>query len=287
MKWLQKIFKHSLFTSLCAAALTTQSFIFFKLPIHYNYIAFVFFATVAAYNSYWLTSIIPANKEQQLINLLLTKKIEIALIALSSSLAFYFLIQSGANLLYTLFAIALYAGYSCFLFLRKPERLFALFVFYFLKTGLLSACWVLLCSVMALQENAIGLELSIIYHCYIFFFVLLLCLIFDKRDVSIDEIENLHLKTINTKLKALMQVGEITCFLVIAMAAITFTYIGVFNVLFAGLFFIPLLVYLFWLTIKSKTKQGYYFYYFWVDGSMLFSCLLLIVLNRFWLFIQA
>ena len=56
MKWLHFILSHSIFVAFCAAAMCFQTAILLQLQTDYWLLSFVFFATLASYNSYWLLS---------------------------------------------------------------------------------------------------------------------------------------------------------------------------------------------------------------------------------------
>jgi hypothetical protein len=275
MKWLKYFFEHSLFTALCAAALTWQRFLFFSEKINWQYIAFVFFATVAAYNSYWLLSLVVKKKQNAFLTVLKNKIKQVLLIIISTIVCIYFLQTSTINPLLCWLGLLLYGCYAGFLIITKPKNLPALFIFYFIKTAALSLTWLLLTTINILQKPLLPGYSITVYCSFVFFFVLLLCIIFDKRDVTVDRIENLHLQTTSLQLKRLMLLGEVVCYVILVACSIYFVYTAQLS-LAAGLcYFTAFYAYLLWLTLQSAKIRGYYFYYFLVDGSMLVSSALL------------
>src|SRR4051812_49049122 len=56
MRWLHFIFSHSIFISVCAAALCFQTSLLFNISPDINIYLLVFFSTLCSYNFYWLLS---------------------------------------------------------------------------------------------------------------------------------------------------------------------------------------------------------------------------------------
>lgn len=101
--------------------------------------------------------------------------------------------------------------------------------------------------------------------------MLMLCIIFDKRDVEIDKIRGLQsLATTTTPAVLHLLAGVIIiCYLVVVYLLHSFdiSTSQVTALMLSG--FVTMIVY-----IISLKKRGYLFYYFLVDGLMLFSALL-------------
>lgn len=101
--------------------------------------------------------------------------------------------------------------------------------------------------------------------------MLMLCIIFDKRDAVVDKIRGLHsLATditadkLSTIIIIVQTVYFMSCVYLLDEGA---TFPNVFGLVISGA--VLQLVYQ-----LSKRKQGYLFYYFVVDGLMFFSALL-------------
>jgi hypothetical protein len=100
--------------------------------------------------------------------------------------------------------------------------------------------------------------------------MLLLCIIFDSRDVAMDKIRGLHSMATDIKPSILKLIS-------IVMLASLFVfnfYMGVLGVnqkhVIALQISVLSLIVCYFLSLK---KQGYFFYYFFVDGLMLFSAI--------------
>ncbi len=104
-----------------------------------------------------------------------------------------------------------------------------------------------------------------------FLFMLVLCIIFDNRDIAVDKIRGLH--SLSTDVKPfLMQLIVLTCFVLLVVINLLFYKYqgGLFQMMALQLStVITLLVYFF-----SWKKRSYFFYYFIVDGMVFLSALL-------------
>jgi hypothetical protein len=277
-KLIDIFFSHSVFIAVCACCLTAQGYVFFNLTIDKLYLITVFFGTLAAYNAYWLLSKIdhPKNAFAILFGKLNTSQVYLTLLA-SLVACISSIFASGMPLLFILAGSVLYFLYSSFLALKKPNTLLGLFLYYFIKTASLSACWVIATVCLPLFNIIENALIFWMYAGIIFFFMLELCLIFDKRDVSIDSIAHLHINSTNKAMKYLMFLGEFVC-----AAALIFSFIILLDenmfqlaqvIVFGGL----VCAGMFTLHLLSHKKRGYYFYYFWVDGMMIFSFILMLL----------
>lgn len=141
-----------------------------------------------------------------------------------------------------------------------------------LKTILLAFSWTIITTLVPQQISilAMGPTASLIFISR-WLFMLMLCIIFDKRDAIIDKMRGLQsLATVTRPLVLHYLFGLV--FLgymgvTLAMYACQVTLPQVIALAVAGV--VTLFVY-----ISSLQKRGYLFYYFIVDGLMFFSALL-------------
>jgi branched-subunit amino acid transport protein len=139
----------------------------------------------------------------------------------------------------------------------------------FLKTVLLAFTWTYV-TVMIPVQQAVDLSnysVALLFTAR-FLFMLMLCIIFDSRDISVDKINSLRSLATDVSKKTLQFIMA-TVFTVYLCAGVLLRNhfhdtAQVIAFLITGL----LTVIVYRLSLK---KQGYFFYYFVVDGMMLFS----------------
>ena len=104
-----------------------------------------------------------------------------------------------------------------------------------------------------------------------FLFMLMLCILFDNRDITVDKVHGLHSLATDLSPKTMQWLIYIVFALLFALNFFLGSY-GVTGRQVAALQLsaaATLMVY-----FLSKKKQGYFFYYFIVDGMMLLMVLL-------------
>jgi 4-hydroxybenzoate polyprenyltransferase len=140
-----------------------------------------------------------------------------------------------------------------------------------LKTFLLAFTWAYVTVFLPLQKNYLQLSSTECIVCtWSFLFMLILCIIFDNRDKRVDKIRGLH------SLATVLQPAQLR-----VVIYLIFTILFAVNFLYAHYGITPaqsialhistlalLAVYFY-----SLKKRTYLFYYFMVDGMMLFSAL--------------
>ncbi|MEP6711863.1 MAG: hypothetical protein ABJA37_05595 [Ferruginibacter sp.] len=267
MRWLRFILSHSVFISLCAAALCLQTNVLLHItPDHYIY-GFVFFATLSSYNFYWLISKFSFSKERALT--LFFKK--------NLSYIFMFVV-AGVGMVYCIYFIQYiykYAGIAIVLTLLYSLPLWP-FKFAklarkagFLKTTLLSFTWayvtIIIPSIPVLHTESLPIASLFIAR---FFFMLMLCIIFDMRDMAIDKMHALHSLATDTSRRSLQMIMLFVFILYILAGFFVRNYFKE-NAQLIAFAVTGLMVYVVY-TLSLK-KQGYFFYYFLVDGLMLLS----------------
>lgn len=269
MKWLHFILSHSFFISICAFFLGWQSYILLHIPVDFNVCLLIFFATLGSYNFYWLLSKYHFNDKRGLANFLV-KNISNVLVLLSATTGLFFLRHLVTGLLHEIIiAVLLTLAYSVPLwpvkslsFTRKAG---------FLKTVLLAFTWTYVTIFIPVSNASLtwSKPLLLLFTAR-FMFMLMLCIIFDSRDVAIDKIRGLSslATVIGRKTMGILIMVVLTLYLAAGLLLRLYFESGiqVFSFMLTGL--AVLLVYR-----LSLKKQGYFFYYFGVDGLMLFSAI--------------
>jgi 4-hydroxybenzoate polyprenyltransferase len=270
MRALHFILSHSIFIACCAVGLCFQTNVLLHIAHNEKLYGFIFFSTLCSYNFYWLLSKFYFSSRK--FNLLFIKKqFTFFLIFLVAAIGTsYFVLQLQSLLPYILIGIFFTLLYSLplwpFLFTKKLQHAG------FFKTILLSLTWTYVTTFLPMlnvsnSNSTPTLSLILLFGTR-FFFMLLLCIIFDTRDISIDKINGLHSLATDVSKKKLRIVIVFVYLLHIFIAllfcfyytnipqAIAFIFIGI----------------IFWMMYAQSLKnKSYVFYYFAVDGLMLLS----------------
>jgi hypothetical protein len=264
MRWLRLIFSHSVFVSICAAALTVHSAILLSVKPDFSLIALVFFCTLLSYNAYWIIS--RNSTEIGPWRLLGRKDIPgLSLLAISLAGAFYFFSQVW--FLWLPIAIAALLTVSYFLPVIFRGRTFFFQNAGPLKTILLAVAWSYVTVRLAVPAATfIPGNIMLVIMVQRFLFMLMLCIIFDFRDIKIDRVLHLHSLATNVSKRALNVIFflslsgfmVITFFLHHRLLCPVHTPVSAFSGLAAGALY-----------LAAWRPRGYFFYYFLVDGMML------------------
>jgi hypothetical protein len=271
MKWLFNfILSHSIFIAFCAAALSLQTLQLLALPINGYRLFFIFFATLYGYNAYWMVSRYNYSRPVSVPVFMQKNKTSfwvmlLALVGLLYCVTKVHLVMY--NIFFALFLLGLYA--IPVMPFRQPLLLKKAGI---LKTVILAFAWTIVTTLVPLQISFLkmGQPASLVFVNR-FLFMLLLCIIFDKRDAAVDKIRGLQ--SLATVIKP-MVLHYLFGLIFIAYIGFTFalganqvTIQQVIALMLAGIIALP--VY-----ILSLQKRGYLFYYFLVDGLMFFSAVL-------------
>jgi 4-hydroxybenzoate polyprenyltransferase len=275
MKFFHFVLSHSIFIAFCAVALCLQTNILLQIPHNAYLYGLIFGSTVCSYNFYWLLSKYYFSG----------RKLSPAFIKENFSYLLLFFV-SGTFMLFCLFKIPhlLYAVLvSVFLTLLYSLPLWPFrFTKYlqkwgFVKTLLLSFTWAFVTTIFPYKmihniPYIIGLQIALILlFISRFSFMVLLCILFDKRDTAIDKINGLRSIATDVSKIGLWYI-LIFVFAIFLCSSLYFCYS--FTSIYQLLVFVLLGV-LFWLLYALSLKEkGYVFYYFFVDGLMLLSGLL-------------
>jgi hypothetical protein len=265
MKWLHFILSHSIFIAVCAVALCFQTALLLHINLSFYLYAFIFFSTICSYNFYWLLS---ANAFAKKTIWLVLKQYYTNVIVL---------VLAGVGLLFSLLKIRELFPVICIgllLTLLYTVPLLPFKIFYtarkagLVKTILLAFTWAFVTVYIPYKQMPTAdLSTLVVLFNSRLLFMLMLCIIFDARDTNVDKIRGLQ--SLTTLLKP-VTVQNIMLAIFIAYIINGILYydelMQIIALLVTGAF--TAIVYL-----LSLKKQGYFFYYFLVDGLMLFSAI--------------
>lgn len=269
MRWLHFILSHSIFISLCAVALCYQTYTLLGLPSNNLVYLLVFSSTLCGYNGYWLLSKFYFNKSVSFRGFMTVNFSNVVLFILPIVSVLLCLYYDPAVLRFVVIAGVLTVLYTLPLLpgkWTKPPRNMG-----FIKTFLLALTWSYVTIVIPAQVSFYEIDLTfLLLFAARLLFMLMLCAIFDSRDSEMDKVRGL--KSLATDVnKRTLHVIMLSCFAlyIISGIALRFQFHSVAQMIsFVITGAMVLMVY--YLSLK---KQGYVFYYFVVDGLMLFSAL--------------
>lgn len=269
MRWLHFILSHSVFIALCATALCYQSYAVLHIKPENAVYIFVFFATLCSYNFYWLAGKFAYRKEKSLIRFIKINFSYFIVFLFSAAVT----LIAGSQLIFSLPLIILTASltflYSTPLWNKTASALAAKTGF--LKTIILALTWGIV-TVMFPAHNAIEASVLPVFLLLAarFFLMLMLCLIFDMRDIDVDKINAFHSLATDVSRKALMFIMATSFCLYVIAGLLVRMYMNDNKLLIAHLFTGMVVWIVYRLSIK---KQGYLFYYFLVDGLMMVAAI--------------
>lgn len=277
MRWLRFILSHSIFASLCAVALCYQTFTLLHIKPSGVFYAFVFFSTLSSYNFYWLLSKYSFGKKLPVKSFLQKNSIYILLFGAAGLGMLYCLFFIPNIRLHVATAIALTLAYTLPLwpfawakYLRSAGVL---------KTILLAFTWAYV-TVIIPAAPVLATETAAVLSLLVarFFFVGMLCVIFDRRDVKLDEAHAIH--SIATDLgKPKLNKLMLLAFIIYMAAGLLVRYLFSDSCQLAAFIVTGFVVG--WVYLLSLKPRGYLFYYFVVDGLMIFSAAATFVASLF------
>ena len=268
MRFLHFILSHSIFISLCAVSLCYQTYTLLHIDSNIIVYAFVFFATLSSYNFYWLLSKYRLSNFISIPDFVSINFSYLLLVGFAGAGMFFclYLLPSLINyaavavLLTLLYSLPLWPSFRYSVILRKAG---------FLKPVLLAFTWSFVTTIIPAAPVLSSSSATVISLLTArFFFMFLLCIIFDRRDANVDKINGLHSLATDVSrhiLKTLM----VLAFVIFIAAGLLFRYYFNDNAQLIAFFITGILIW--WVYRASLKKQGYVFYYFVVDGLMLFS----------------
>ena len=269
MNWIRFIFSYSLFIAVCALSLAFQAAILMDKPVNQFAYLLVFAATLCSYNFYW--AIAHWHNAKQF-NLRSFFKISLPNILIGFAAGIVVLIcvyQLPGVIPFLVPAGILTLAYSVPLWpVKLPVWIQRAG---FLKTMLLAFTWTYVTIFIPLHEHVhAGNKSLLLLFSTRFFFMLMLCIIFDSRDARADKIKALHSLATDVSRRSL----GIIMMLVFAGFLISGILLRYFystdQQMIAFIISGISMLIIYRLSLKDR---GYYFYYFLVDGMMLFTAL--------------
>lgn len=269
MKWLHFILSHSIFIAVCALALTFQTALLLQINIDLFVYGFIFFATLCSYNFYWILSKLSFATKADIPAVLKKQATGYLLLFISSAGLLYCLLKSAIPFYFVITALLLTVLYAIPLlpvsFLKFTRRAGVL------KTILLAFTWAYVTVIIPLQKDyglLSGTDLFIFSRRFLF--MLMLCIIFDSRDKDLDKIRGL--RSLATDLST-STLRALIYFIFILLFSSNFLFRNYGITLSQSIALQVSTLALLAVYFYSNKKQGYLFYYFFVDGMMLFSAL--------------
>lgn len=267
MRLLHFILSHSLFIALCALALCYQTACLLHFTIDFYLYAFVGFATLCSYNFYWMLGSYTLIRSSPLqfiqkhysnIFFFISAGV-IALVCAAHLRSLWILMMIAVGLTLT-YAVPL-MPFKWLHFTRRAG---------FLKPVVLSFTWAFVTVYLPCSTTDLEWQLVSLLFSSRFLFVLMLCIIFDNRDEQVDKVRGLHSLATDIKPSMLRYIMFLLFIAYLVNGILLRTYfheiLQIAALLITGV--LTLIVY-----VYSQRKQGYFFYYFLVDGLMLFSSL--------------
>lgn len=276
---LKKIFDFfifsSLFIAICAVLMVYQTAFLFHIQLPFALFGFVFSGSVCSYNFHWYLT--PPNIEQPSKKLkwnIANKSIHLVLFIaglIGSALFTFLLLNHWFWLGVTAFVTFLYSApkipYPFFSFLKKIA---------IGKTIFLALAWMHVTSLLPLVIVLKKLEPQHIWFVINrFFFIYAICILFDYRDIEIDR--KAGIKSLITYLNKSgvdwLFWGSMTIFLITSFALLNYLALSTIIALLVPGIILGFLYY------PSKKNSSDYLYYFVLDGLMMLSAPLLLLIK--------
>ncbi|MFM2358860.1 MAG: hypothetical protein RLY16_853 [Bacteroidota bacterium] len=254
---------HATVAAIAAVVLCWQTAIWLNLKIAFTVYGFVFSATFASYN---LHSFIASTQFAPLASwpkrVLISSHAKLGVIA--SFIAVYLLYLQPIATSLLIPAIVFTGLYSLpltpFVSLQQHKLLGLL------KTGLLAFTWTWVTLVLPLKQ--LDVEIFPFYYFGLrFLFMLILCILFDQRDIAVDEVRGLH------SIATLISSKNLQVFLWLVWIVFSVLLLQITNSIEGKIIQFFICSVLLYLIIVPKNNKGFWFYYVVVDGMMiLFGC---------------
>ena len=269
MRWFQFILSHSVFISFCALGLSYQTFLLLHIPINHYISLLLFFSTLSSYNFYWLISKFYFSRNTAVKDFLARNFSNVLVFIIATTGALYCIIHLQNILPFIFIAVLLTLLYSVPLWPVKALKFTQKAGF--LKTLLLAFTWTYV-TIMIPAHGSLFIttrpELLLFSARYLF--MLMLCIIFDSRDIQVDKIHALRSLATDVSGRSLKIIMVIVFSLYLLIGFCLRYYFDSSAQVIAFLLTGMLTLYVYRMSLKP---QGYTFYYFVVDGLMLFSAI--------------
>ena len=269
MRVLNFILSHSIFVAFCAVALAYQILLLHHLSGSVFLYGFIFFSTLCSYNAYWILAKYSSGKSFGFRGFISDDWTGLSLLAISGAGLIICFLKGGMTIALVAPAVLLTILYALpllpFRFLHFARRAGVL------KTVFLAFTWTYVTAYIPMKLTFPHLDNIVLYiFTRRFLFLLMLCIIFDNRDIAVDKVRGFRSLATDLSLTTVKFI-IITIFCIFFSTNFLLPYYGlsIRQVIAFQVSTIALLVTYYF----STRKQGYFFYYFIVDGMMLFSAL--------------
>jgi 4-hydroxybenzoate polyprenyltransferase len=244
-------------------------------PPDLNFLAFVFFSTICSYNFHWLFTPSSVNPSYRLQWTYTHKNYHLILYFIGlagSALFFFFLLENWIWLIIAAFITFLYSAPKIPLKGTQLLKKFAIG-----KTIFLAVVWTYVTTVLPVIISGIELKTDVLlFVASRFFFVYSICILFDYRDREDDKIEGIRsmITYFNEKGINILFVVSLLLFGVTTLWLLKYNYslTDVIIILIPGLIVAALFNH-------SKKHFSDYFYYGILDGLMMLSGLVMLLLS--------
>lgn len=277
LKSAQFILFGSIFIAACAVGFCIETNILLNIPFnHFGFYSFVFGATLFQYNLHYIVKTAAVQGSERLSWTRKNQKIHFFLlvggIILIAASIFSFQVRH-LGILFILGLISLLYSFP-FLPFGKKRRIKDYGVF---KIITLSLLWTL----VTVWFPATGMNydpgLFIFVFVKRFIFMMILCLLFDMRDIEIDHSQNIRTLAVLLGRKRSYWFAYLLTLLFIIVCVLQYLYLPQFNFLMAMLISILITYLIIELTKKSNSD---YIYLAGIDGMMLLQSILIIRLQQ-------
>ena len=266
----------NLFIASCAVLMINQTYqLLFHLPPNKYFLAFVFSATIASYSFHWYLTSLPEKTSPRFDWLKKHRTFHLVLFFIgvaSSAFFFFYFIEFWPWIFFSIFLTFLYSAP------KLPHVWFkALLNVAIGKTIFLAMVWTYVTTMLPIAITSNNWTTAIILFCISrYFFIYAVCIIFDYRDRDSDKAEG-----IKSMITYFSERGVDFLFFasLVVYAAVTLLLLSYhFSMIDVILLLIPGVITAF-SYYPAKKNYSDIFYYFILDGLMMLSALLMLVIK--------
>lgn len=243
---------------------------------YFNYYAFVFFSTICSYNFHWYLTPADYSTSERILWGARHKLLQLALCAIGGLGALYYAWLLKAHWLPLSGGAVLTFLYSA---PKLPQRAFVwLRKIAIGKTLFLTFVWMYVTTVLPALISCSPITPAMIYFSlHRFFLIYAICILFDYRDVESDKQQGI--RSLITWLPA-NQLFRIYYFSLLLAAITALLLLAHTSILVVGTLLAPVIITAL-LTRNARDNRSDYMYYFVLDGLMMLSALLHLILAVF------
>jgi 4-hydroxybenzoate polyprenyltransferase len=266
----------NLFIATCAVLMINQTYqLLLHVPPNRYFLAFVFSATIASYSFHWYLTTLPEKFSSRSSWLRRHRKFHLVLFFIGITASAFFALYFIEYWRFLLFSVLLTFLYSA---PKLPHRWFrALLSVAIGKTIFLAMVWMYVTTILPIAITGNEWSTEMILFCIgRFFFIYAICIMFDYRDREEDKAEGIRSMITYFSEKGIDYLFFVSLF-VFAVATILLWWFN-FSTTDVILILIPgIIIALIYRTAKKNFSDV--FYYFILDGLMMLSALLMLVIK--------